>query len=131
MMKEWIAVALGGMLGAVSRHALSGVFSLLGPSWLPISTLVANVIGCFAIGVLAQWSMQNELSSYWWVIGIRVGLLGGLTTFSSFALDLVRIWHEGRATHAMTLFAGHVVIGLLAVAVGMAWAEVETRPVDT
>lgn len=130
MMKEWIAVALGGTLGALCRHALSGVFCLIGPSWLPIATLVANVIGCLAIGVLAQWSLQNELSSHWWVIGVRVGLLGGLTTFSSFALDLARIWQDGRSLHALSLFAGHLILGLIAVAIGMAWAHVEPQRID-
>lgn len=130
-MKEWIAVALGGTLGALGRHALSGAFCLIGPSWLPIATLVANVIGCLAIGVLAQWSLQNELASHWWVIGIRVGLLGGLTTFSSFALDLARTWQEGRSSHALLLFAGHLVLGIIAVSAGMVWAHVEPERGDS
>ena len=123
MHREWIAVAIGGMLGAVARHALSWLFSHIGPTWLPIATLLANVVGCFAIGALAQWSMQQELSKEWWVVGVRVGLLGGLTTFSSFALDIIVHWNDSRTTHSIALLAGHLVLGILAVAAGLAWAK--------
>ena len=126
MLIEWIAVALGGMLGAVSRHALQGVFSLLGAAWLPIATLTANVLGCFAIGVLAQWSFQQQLTNHWWVVGARVGLLGGLTTFSSFGLDVVRLWQADRTGHAMLLTASHLALGLAAVVAGLNWAKVDT-----
>lgn len=122
MLKEWFAVAVGGMLGVMLRHALSGAFSLIGPAWLPIATLVANVAGCFAIGALAQWAMQNQCMSTWWVVGTRVGLLGGLTTYSSFGLELVRLWNDGRTTYTLGLAAGHLVLGILAVAIGMNWA---------
>lgn len=119
MAREWIAVALGGMLGAVSRHALSWIFSLIGPSWLPIATLAANVGGCFLIGLLSHWAFHRQLSAEWWVIGIRVGLLGGLTTFSSFGLDLVRLWTEDRSWYAINLGLAHIVLGLLAVVAGL------------
>ena len=119
MMKEWLAVGLGGMSGAMARHGLTQLFSLIGPAWLPIATLAANVGGCFAIGVLAQWSLQQELPREWWVVGLRVGLLGGLTTFSSFGLDIVRLWNENQKTASSGLLLGHLVLGITAVAAGM------------
>lgn len=125
MLIESIAVAAGGLLGAVLRHALLGLFSLLGVSWLPISTLTANVLGCFAIGVLAQWSFHQQLTNHWWVVGARVGLLGGLTTFSSFGLDIVRLWQADRTSYAIFLCAAHVALGLGAVVAGLNWAKVE------
>lgn len=129
MMKEWIAVAAGGMLGATLRHALSGLFSLIGPGWLPIATLIANVSGCLAIGALVQWSLQENLSSHWWVVGARVGLLGGLTTFSSFGLEIVRHWQDERSAMSVCLAIGHLALGLAAVIVGMMWMRsVEVSP---
>ncbi len=123
MLKEWLAVALGGMLGTLARHALSGVFSLISPSWLPIATLSANVVGCFAIGVLAQWTIQQQFVGQWWVVGIRVGFLGGLTTFSSFGLEVIRMWQTERAIHSIAFVTSHLVVGLAAVALGMSLAK--------
>ncbi len=122
-MKEWLAVAMGGMIGVSVRHGLSKLFFLLGPTWLPIATLVANLLGCFAIGALAVWSLNNQLQSQWLTIGVRVGLLGGLTTFSSFAFDVVRMWqlHKGQAPYLLAI--AHVGLGLLAVIAGMALAN--------
>ena len=124
VMKDWIAVAAGGMLGAVLRHALSTLFSLISPSWLLFATLAANVLGCFAIGWLAQWSFQSDLFGAWWVVGIRVGFLGGLTTFSSFGLELVRLWQAGRTLESLGLGATHLVVGIAAVVAGMTLARI-------
>lgn len=126
-MKEWIAVAMGGMLGALLRHSLTGLFSLFGPAWVPIATLAANALGCFAIGALAVWSIQFQANQQWLAVGIRVGLLGGLTTFSSFALDVVRIWQTDRIYQSSTLAASHVVIGITAVLSGIAMAQSMTN----
>ena len=130
MPKEWIAVALGGMLGALARHALSWVFSHLGPAWLPIATLVVNVLGCFAIGAIVQWALQQSISREWWVVGVRVGLLGGLTTFSSFALEVVWYLRENRSTHALILIGLHVVIGVAAVMAGIAFVSTDKVVAD-
>ncbi|MEM7477222.1 MAG: fluoride efflux transporter CrcB [Planctomycetota bacterium] len=121
MLKEWIAVVLGGVLGVSLRHLLASLFALIGSAWLPFATLAANVIGCFAIGILAQWSLQQETSKEWWVIGARVGLLGGLTTFSSFALDVAKLWNQDQRGFSVGLATGHVILGLIAVFAGLAW----------
>lgn len=122
-MKEWVAVALGGMLGSVMRHALSRTFFLIGPAWLPIATLIVNVIGCFAIGAVANWALHYQVQNHWMTIGVRLGLLGGLTTFSSFALDVLNMWHSERATASLVLAAAHVGLGLAAALAGMAVAQ--------
>lgn len=119
MIKEWIAVAAGGALGATMRHAINASFMYVGTSWLPIATLVANLVGCFSIGMLAQWSLQAETDNSWWVTGVRVGLLGGLTTFSSFALEILKFWQADRTGAGLTLTFTHVVVGILSVWLGM------------
>jgi CrcB protein len=117
--KEWLAVGLGGFVGACGRFALIQFFSWAGPAWWPAATLTANLVGCFAIGWLSQWSFYQDTHHHWLVVGARVGVLGGLTTFSSFALDILRLWYSGRPSLALGLALTHVVLGLMAAAAGM------------
>ena len=83
-----IAVAAGGAVGSVGRYlAMAAVGHWLGTGF-PYATLTVNVAGCFVMGVLAElaalaWSPSPELRAL-----VMVGLLGGFTTFSSFALDV-------------------------------------------
>ena len=119
MVREVLAVAVGGAVGSLARYALLLAFSLLGAVWLPIATLVANLLGCLAIGFVAQWSLQTHWDQHWAAIGIRIGLLGGLTTFSSFALDALRMWQAERLSAAAWLVLAHVVLGIAAAALGI------------
>ncbi len=56
-----------------------------GPQWLPLATLGVNVVGCFIIGALFQWTIRRELHGTWWDVAIRVGFLGGLTPLAASA----------------------------------------------
>lgn len=119
MIREWIAVALGGLVGTVLRHAMVLLFALAGSNWIPLATLTVNVLGCFAIGCLAQWSAVQQLEHHWGTIAVRAGVLGGLTTFSSFGLDIVRLWQAERPEAAVGLAAAHILLGIGAVILGM------------
>nr|WP_245593535.1 fluoride efflux transporter CrcB [Azospirillum halopraeferens] len=83
-----LAVAAGGALGSVGRYlTMVTVGHWLGTGF-PYGTLTVNVAGCFVMGVLAElaalvWSPSPELRAL-----VMVGVLGGFTTFSSFALDI-------------------------------------------
>jgi len=123
MIREWLAVALGGLVGTLLRHATANLCSLGGSLGVPAATLMVNLSGCLAIGYLAQWSLENNLENHWWVIGIRAGLLGGLTTFSSFGLDIVRLWQAARPEAAIGLASAHVFLGIGAVIAGMHFAR--------
>ena len=118
VIREWLAVALGGMIGTLARHALNSLVRSWHPSWLPLSTLAVNVVGCFAIGWLFRWTSDRELINQWWEVALRVGVLGGLTTFSSFALEVVNAGHH-RPSLAIAIVLGHLVLGLLCVIAGM------------
>ncbi len=118
-MREWFVIALGGALGASMRHGISVVSVSTGFSWPPAATLLANVIGCLAIGYVYSWSTQLDTHNHWLTIGVRVGLLGGLTTFSSFALDLVKAYFEGRHLETLGLLVAHCLLGCVAVIIGV------------
>ena len=124
MVREWMAVAVGGLIGTVLRHGTVNLFTLVGIAWLPLSTLAVNLAGCFAIGYLAQWSLDQNLVNHWWVVGLRAGVLGGLTTFSSFGLDIIRLWQSARPEVAVGLASAHVFVGIGAVILGMQLARI-------
>ncbi len=94
-MKTILAIAAGGALGAVARYYVNiwtGIF--LGTAF-PWGTLVVNLIGCFAMGVLVElmgitWSPSAELRAF-----LTVGILGALTTFSAFSLDVAMLHGRG------------------------------------
>jgi CrcB protein len=83
----WIAVALGGALGSMARHAVNRAAAT---HWLafPAGTVIVNITGCFAAGMLAGLVASRRLDvPYYWREFVFVGVLGGFTTFSTFGLD--------------------------------------------
>ena len=115
----WLAVALGGALGCMARHAVNMIVSRLAFHPVPLAVAAVNVVGCLAIGALA-----GAVATERWVPGLAtrafvfVGLLGGFTTFSSFGLDVFTLVQEGKLTLAALNVVGQVMLGLLGVFVG-------------
>ncbi len=118
MLKEWLAVALGGMIGTVARHGLNTLAKSWNPLYSPWATLLVNVVGCLAIGWLYRWAMERNLTGHWLEIGARVGVLGGLTTFSSYALEVTHAWNV-KPWLAVAILLGHIALGLTALVIGM------------
>jgi CrcB protein len=112
----WIAVGVGGGLGALARHLIGGGIARLAGQPVPWATAVVNVLGCVCAGALAGGIASGRLQMS---AGARafvfVGILGGFTTFSAFALDTLTLVNSGRSATAMWNVAGQVGIGLLGV----------------
>ncbi len=115
-MKDLLLVAAGGALGSAGRWLLAITIdtrlALLWPGF-PWGTLVVNALGCLAIGILAGWSDQP-----WVRLFLMVGILGGFTTFSSFALQSTQLVGAGAHMQALVYVMGSVVACLLAVWLG-------------
>lgn len=125
MIRDLLLVAIGGALGAMSRFAVG----LLAARWLgkefPWGTLLVNVAGCFAIGIVLRVVLQLESASdetrvAIWQRGVAVGFLGGLTTFSTFSADTVTALSSGRSGLAILNIAANVLLCLAATWAGMA-----------
>lgn len=114
----WLAIGLGGAVGAVARHllnsAVQGRFTLF-----PVGIFAVNAIGCLAIGVLAGLiaagrAPLGELARLFLVVGV----LGGFTTFSAFGLDTLVLARGGHTALAVANAFGQLACGLLAVWIG-------------
>jgi CrcB protein len=119
----WIAVALGGAVGSLARHAVNLTFSRLG-SATPYSTATVNILGSLVIGVLAgsvasgKLHMTPALRAF-----VFVGILGGFTTFSSFMLDTLTLTHGNQRELAIANVGVQIVLGAIAVFGGYAAAR--------
>lgn len=114
-----LAIGLGAALGALSRWGLGLGLNHLFPA-LPLGTLAANLLGGYLVGLalalLAQWPpLAPE-----WRLFIVTGVLGGLTTFSTFSAEVVQALQTGRSGWAAATVAVHVLGSLLLTLAGLA-----------
>ena len=113
------AVALGGALGASLRYGASRlVLSVGGEGW--VATALVNVVGAGALGFLAGWWASHEGLDNPTRIGLTTGLLGGFTTFSTWVVESAGLWDEGRTMLAALNLVAPVLLGIIAVAAGLA-----------
>ncbi|MCA9176501.1 MAG: fluoride efflux transporter CrcB [Planctomycetales bacterium] len=120
-MTQWLAIAAGGAVGAVSRYAISmGAARWLGATF-PWGTLIVNLTGCLLLGMLAEWSQQQQTLSADIQKLLSVGFLGALTTFSTFAHETFRLAENDRLGLAMANAGLNLGLGLLAVWAGISW----------
>ena len=101
-----IAVASGGALGATARMLLNGFVNSRVPHTLPFGTLTVNLLGSFIIGILFAYFHLNAHLSPHLKTFLITGILGALTTYSTFAIEsffLLESGHYGHAFLNMTL----------------------------
>ena len=118
MVRDIVMVAVGGAAGSVLRYLVSGWIAALAGRAFPWGTLVVNVIGCLAIGLLAG-SIPAERLSPLARLMLVTGFCGGFTTFSTFALENMSMLQSGRMLQTALYVGGSVVAGIMAAWAGM------------
>jgi CrcB protein len=114
-----LLVGMGGFIGSVARYLLSGyVQQSMKRTDFPYGILAVNLIGCFAIGLLAQYGESRGFFSEETRAFIFIGILGGFTTFSSFGNDTINLVRESLVMNALANVGANVILGLLAVLLG-------------
>lgn len=118
-MKMVLMVAMGGAIGASGRYMVG----VLATRWFgitfPWGTLIVNILGSFLMGVLVstlalRFSVSNEVRAF-----LAIGILGGFTTFSSFALDVVYLYEKKQYFAGLSYMGVSVLCSILALFFGL------------
>lgn len=112
------AVAVGGVLGALARYGATRRWPTHGADF-PWAILVVNLAGCALIGILMVLVTERRPVHPLWRPLLGTGVLGGFTTFSSYAIDLQRQLADGRAAQAFAYGVATAVGAVLAVALAV------------
>ena len=125
MFKLILSISTGASIGAVMRWQLGIKLKALYPQ-LPLGTLSANLLGGYIIGLAASYTAQHPNLSPEWRLLIMTGFCGGLTTFSTFSLEVVNLLQQGKFTWAMANISTHVLGSLLMTFLGFAtWQAIK------
>ena len=120
---KWLLLFLGGGLGASLRFALATWVDQRAPVPFPWGTLAVNALGCFAIGLLATFADEHHVLPAGARLFLVAGLLGGFTTFSTFGLETWELIEDRALWTALANVLGSVVVGLVAVILGVVIAR--------
>ena len=118
-----LSVAVGGAAGSVARYLLTGALQERSASVFPVGTLAVNVSGCLAIGFLMRIVLDTGEFSPTARALVTTGFCGGFTTFSTFAWEAISAVEEGAVRRALAYVGSSVVLGLAAVWLGSAAAQ--------
>jgi fluoride exporter len=118
-----VLIGIGGAIGAVSRYIVSGLDYKYSYGIFPVSTLVVNLSGSLIIGFLwglfEVFSVSSNIRMF-----IFIGILGGFTTFSSFALENFNLLRDGEGNIVLMNILLSNLFGILLVYAGYTLAKI-------
>jgi CrcB protein len=126
----YLLAALGGALGALARWGVAVALPSSPGSW-PWATLLVNLTGCLLIGVLLAVLLARYPSSPWLRPLLATGVLGGYTTYSAFAVEVVQLIDAGALGMVAAYVVASVLGGVLAVTAGLLLGRAALRAAET
>lgn len=120
MVNPFVLVGIGGILGAISRHLVGEVL----PDRFGLHTFSVNVVGSFALGVLVVAPIDDGT-----LLIFGTGFCGAFTTFSTFAVETVRLYERGQRRAALVSASANLFGALLGVGLGAVVVELLVRTV--
>jgi len=123
MMRQLLAVAAGGAIGAVLRWVMAANIQKLAGGAFPWGTFAVNALGSLLLGFLFVWLIERSSAGELMRLAITVGFLGAFTTFSTYSLESIRLLQEGALGLALGNVIGQVVVCLMLTWVGIQLAR--------
>ena len=114
-----VGVALGGALGASARYLLDQAIEHRSFSIFPWATFTINLTGCFLIGVITETLVDRHHLPAWLRVGLVVGVIGGYTTFSTFAQESLTLLEARDFAVTLLYVVGSVTAGIAFVYLGV------------
>lgn len=114
----WLSIGVFGFFGAMARYGVARLFGRFS-ALFPFGTFFINITGCFFLGWFLTWAQPRLNIPDPIRLGIAVGFVGAYTTFSTYMFESDRMLSEGQAMRGMLYILGSVMIGIIAVRMGV------------
>ena len=115
-----LLIGAGGFLGAISRYLVDGWVASIAGGAFPWGTLIVNLTGSFALGLLFALSVERGVLPPSLRAPVLIGFIGAYTTFSTLTLETWRLVESGSYVAAVGNLGGSMVLGMVAVVAGLA-----------
>lgn len=125
-MLEFLVVGLGGFIGCCLRFGITKLMVPLGLDF-PLATMISNVVAGFFIGFLTETEQNAAWVSPKMKLFLATGMMGGLSTFSTFSLETIELFRKSRYLHAAGNILLNVTLSFAGVLLGMLTARMLFR----
>ena len=116
---NYLLVFIGGGFGAACRYGVSLLSARLFGTGFPAGTLGINLLGALLMGILVEYALIKGNFPPHLKLLLATGVLGGFTTFSTFALEIIELFQRGQTIAAISYALGSIIAGAAAVLLGM------------
>ena len=118
-----LLVGLGGALGSMARYMCSTLISRVAPSLFPFGTFAVNVVGCVLFGIIVGLAEQRSVFRPEARAFLLIGVLGGFTTFSTFAFESFQLLRDGQFMSVAVNVVGQVIAGVVGLWAGFVFSR--------